>query len=82
MSNPNIMTKRQRTKQAHRAMCKFAEAVNARSGDVRRCQHGRLQMVDHPRAASLRLWYDLDFIDAPILWWRARRALARAGRSA
>lgn len=68
----NILTPRQ----IHDRYCRLSTNNwwKSRTGDVRRCEHGRLQMAYDVLGLAAPHWRDLSPVFTPILWWRARRA--------
>jgi len=49
----------------------------ARSGDVRRCEHGRVQLAYDVPGSIPAYWRDLSPVGNPILYRRAANALTR-----
>lgn len=72
---PNIMTKRQE----HHEYCHYpAHELNewGRVGDVRRCEHGVIQIGYEVRGTIPPYWRDLHWFWNPVRYRRAKRALS------
>lgn len=80
MSNaprPNILTRMQE----HRLYCQNPPEL-AWSGDVRRCEHGRIQMAHAVPGFGSAQWFDLSPLAHPLNYRRARRVLSPGGGDA
>lgn len=71
----NVLT----TRQEHARYCyqpSFGSATDwGRPGDVRRCEHGYVQIGFEVQGTIPCYWRDLSPVFTPILWRRARKAL-------
>lgn len=72
---PNILTNRERHRRCqqpnHGPWDEWGDV-----GDVRRCEHGRIQEAYEVRGVVPPYWMDLSPFWTPIRYWRARRALS------
>lgn len=68
----NLLTKRQ----AHALYCEDPGDMRPSVGDVRRCQHGHIQMAWSLPGFGQCHWFDINPLS--LTYWRARRALRGA----
>jgi hypothetical protein len=72
---PNITTDKEYAKQDHKENCLIIALGGEQFKDVRRCPHGKIMIVSYAWYAHRNMWRDLSFMDHPIYYYRAARAL-------